>query len=76
MYKEEGRLDAEIYHLHDPELIPIGLKLKRRGKIVILTYEDVPKQLLGKPYLSPLLLRVLSILFVAFERSHARGLRV
>ena len=28
----------------------------------------LPKQLLGKPYLSPLLLRVLSILFVAFER--------
>ena len=25
IYKEAIRLDADIYHLHDPELIPIGL---------------------------------------------------
>ena len=29
------QVDADIYHLHEPELLPVGLKLKRKGKIVI-----------------------------------------
>jgi len=62
-------LDADIYQLHDPELLPVGLKLKRRGKKVIFdSHEDVSRQLLSKPYLGPLSGRVLSFVYSIVER--------
>jgi glycosyltransferase involved in cell wall biosynthesis len=43
---------AKIVHLHDPELLPAGLLLRLLGKQVVYdAHEDLPLQIVHKPYL-------------------------
>jgi glycosyltransferase involved in cell wall biosynthesis len=74
------RLRPDIYHFHDPELIPAGLLLRLRGKRVVYDiHEDYVSSLYQKHYLSPrvsrLLGRLFGGLFDACERLAARAFR-
>ena len=68
VFDKAKELDADIYHFHDPELIPIALKLKGLGKTVIFDiHENTGMQILSK-YWMPLYFRKLaSIVYEKYE---------
>lgn len=68
MYKLALECNADIYHFHDPELIPIGLKLKRKGKKVIYdVHEDVPRQILSKEWIAKPIRKTIGFLTEKYE---------
>ncbi len=75
LYKKGLEINADIYHFHDPELLPYGLKLKRKGKFVIYdSHEDVPRQILVKHWIPKNLRKIISLIFETFENYIAKKL--
>ncbi len=68
IYRNALELNADIYHAHDPELLPVLSKLKRKGKKVVFdAHEDLPKQVLSKPYLKPWSAKIISRTIAWYE---------
>lgn len=52
MFFKAIRINAKVYQLHDPELIPCGLLLRIFGKKVILDiHENIAEDLFDKPWI-------------------------
>lgn len=61
-------INSDIYHIHDPELIPIGLFLKIKGKKIIYdVHEDHPKDVFEKNWSMALKIFV-SMYFTILEK--------
>lgn len=68
VYSKALELDADLYHIHDPELLRIAIKLKRKGKKVVYdAHEDLPRQILGKYWIPKWLRKVASVIFERYE---------
>lgn len=68
VYHKALEIDADIYHFHDPELLPFGLKLKKKGKKVIFdSHEFVGLQILTKNYIPKFLRKPLSFVYRKIE---------
>ena len=69
VYETALALNADLYHFHDPELLPYGLKLKKKGKKVIFdSHEIYAIQMTKKPYLPAWVTSIISKLYVAYEK--------
>ena len=61
-------LQPQLVHLHDPELLPLGVALAREGVSVIYdAHEDVPRQILTKQWIPRALRGVVSRVFEWYE---------
>ncbi len=63
-------IDADIYHFHDPELLPEAVWIKNRGKKVIFDFhEDVSQQILFKMWIPASLRKIVSVIYKRYEQN-------
>lgn len=68
IYEKALSLDADLYHFHDPELLPYALKLKKQGKAVIFdSHEYNVRQIAIKPYLPSLIAKIVAAVYGVYE---------
>ena len=71
--REAFHLDADIYHIHDPELLFVTLLLRLTGKRVIYDiHEDLPRSVLYKRYISTYLRKPVMWIVELIEDALAR----
>jgi lipopolysaccharide/colanic/teichoic acid biosynthesis glycosyltransferase/glycosyltransferase involved in cell wall biosynthesis len=73
LYRRAREENADVYHIHDPELIPLALLLRFHGKRIIFdAHEHVPNQLLQKDWIPAPLRYSVARIFHGVDRWAAR----
>ena len=66
-------LRPALVHFHDPELLPLGVKLARHGIVAVYdAHEDVPRQVLTKQWVPLRCRKPLSWVFERYENALVR----
>lgn len=69
VYEKAKELDADIYHIHDPELLPYAYKLKKQGKKVIFdSHEDYLSIIPEKTWIPSFLRGIVFKVFKGYEK--------
>jgi glycosyltransferase involved in cell wall biosynthesis len=72
-YRIARGLDADIYHFHDPELMPYGMLLAVSGKKVVYdVHEDLPRDIETKDWIPQWLRKIAAGLFGGLEHIGAK----
>lgn len=71
--KIANQITADIYHIHDPELLQTCKFLIKSGaKVFYDSHEDVPRQILNKPYIPIFLRGIVSTMYERYENNVVR----
>lgn len=67
-------IDADIYHFHDPELLPDAIWIKSRKKKVIFDFhENVSQQILFKTWIPRSMRKLISAFYKKYEKNNSRN---
>ena len=64
-------INAEIFHLHDPELLRLVPKLLKHGKVIYDVHEDLPRQIMSKHWIPKFLRRSIAFISEITENYYA-----
>ncbi|MBD1372182.1 glycosyltransferase family 4 protein [Hazenella sp. IB182357] len=76
LYKRALKSGADIYHFHDPELLPWGylIKLRTGSPVIYDSHEDLPKQIYTKQWIPAPLRKPISKMVERIEKGLAKRL--
>lgn len=76
-YRKAKKLNADVYHFHDPELLPVGWLLKRKNNVVIYDiHEDYMTSILQKDYLRTTIKKVIAKSYKLVEAFFSKKLEL
>ncbi|MFG6119270.1 glycosyltransferase [Thalassobacillus sp. B23F22_16] len=77
VYRKAKKMEADVYHFHDPELLPIGWLLKKKNNVVIYDiHEDYITSILQKDYMKPAVKKAVAAIYKTMEKLFTRKMKL